>query len=79
MAKKRKALLTAALAFAATPQGQQLLKQAKEYAQRPETKLRAQQLVAQARTRAQGVKGAKRSAVSGPTSPTPTYGTPTQP
>jgi hypothetical protein len=77
MAKKRKALLTAALAFAATPQGQQLLKQAKEYAQRPETKLRAQQLVAQARTRAQG---AKRSAVSGrTTTPTPTYGTPPQP
>ena len=73
MAKKRKALVTAAIAFAATPQGQQLIKQAKAYATRPETKLRAQQLVAKARSKATGTRT---TAVSGTT--TPTYGTPSQ-
>jgi hypothetical protein len=76
MARKRRTLLTAALAFAATPQGQRLLQQAKEYARRPETKQRAQQLLAQAR--AKGVRGSSRpgGTVTGPTSPT--YGTPPQ-
>jgi hypothetical protein len=73
MARKRRTLLTAALAFAATPQGQRLLQQAKEYAQRPETKQRAQQLLSQARTK--GLRGSRtNSTISGSTSPT--YGTP---
>jgi hypothetical protein len=75
MARKRRTLLTAALAFAATPQGQRLLQQAKEYARRPETKQRAQELLTQARTK--GLRGSRSSStVSGPTSPT--YGTPPQ-
>ena len=77
MARKRRTLLTAALAFAATPQGQRLLQQAKEYARRPETKQRAQQLLAQARSK--GLRGSRPgpgSTVSGSTSPT--YGTPPQ-
>jgi hypothetical protein len=54
MAKKTKGLLAAAMAFAATPQGRALLQQAKEYATRPETKQRAQELLAQARARRKG-------------------------
>jgi hypothetical protein len=54
MARKRKGLLAAAMAFAATPQGRMLLQQAKEYATRPETKQRAQQLISQARSRRKG-------------------------
>lgn len=83
MARKRRTLLTAALAFAATPQGQRLLQQAKEYAQRPETKQRAQQLLAQAR--AKGLRGTHPSrpgTVNGSTDTSygtnPTYGTPPQ-
>ena len=82
MARKRRTLLTAALAFAATPQGQRLLQQAKEYAKRPETKQKAQQLLAQARSK--GVRGSRPgSTVSGANSSTygstsPTYGTPPQ-
>jgi len=78
MARKRRTLLTAALAFAATPQGQRLLQQAKEYARRPETKQRAQELLSQARSK--GLRGSPTgstgSTVSGPSNPT--YGTPPQ-
>jgi len=70
--KKTKGLLAAAMAFAATPQGRALLQQAKEYASRPETKQRAQQLITQARARRKG-------GIT-PSSPvrksTPPYGTP---
>lgn len=74
--KKTKGLLAAAMAFAATPQGRALLQQAKEYANRPETKQRAQQLIAQARARRKG--GITPSSPSGPppSSTTPPYGTP---
>jgi hypothetical protein len=54
MAKKTRGLIAAAMAFAATPQGRQLLHQAKEYATRPENKQRAQELLAQARARRKG-------------------------
>jgi hypothetical protein len=54
MAKKTRGLIAAAMAFAATPQGRQLLQQAREYATRPETKQRAQELLAQARARRKG-------------------------
>ncbi|HST86132.1 MAG TPA: hypothetical protein VLL08_30620 [Kineosporiaceae bacterium] len=76
MAKKTKGLLAAAMAFAATPQGRMLLQQAKEYASRPETKARAQQLLSQARARRKG--GVTPSApVRDPNSPP--YGTPPTP
>jgi hypothetical protein len=51
MSKKRTAVIAAAAAFAASPQGQKLLAQAKEYATRPENQRRAQELVAKARTK----------------------------
>jgi hypothetical protein len=54
MAKKRRGMIAAAAAFAASPQGRRLLQQAKEYASRPETKARAQELVTQARNRRKG-------------------------
>ena len=76
MARKRRTLLTAALAFAATPQGQRLLQQAKEYAKRPETKQKAQQLLAQARSK--GVRGSRPGSTVSNSSTTPTYGTPPQ-
>lgn len=57
MSKKRKGLVAAAAAFAASPQGRRLLQQAKEYAARPETKERARALVEQARTRASSGRG----------------------
>jgi hypothetical protein len=57
MAKKKKGLLAAAMALAATPQGRSMLQQAKEYASRPETKQRAQQLLSQARSRRKGTQG----------------------
>ena len=76
MAKKTRGLLAAAMAFAATPQGQRLLQQAKEYASRPETKQRAQQLIAQARQRRKGGVTPS-SPVRDSTSPP--YGTPPTP
>ena len=54
MAMKRKGLFVAAAAFASSPQGRRLMQQAKEYASRPETKERAQQLLSQARSRGKG-------------------------
>jgi hypothetical protein len=76
MAKKTKGLLAAALAFAATPQGRALLQQAKEYAQKPETKQKAQQLLSDVRARRKG--GTTPSYPStGPVRSTPApYGTP---
>lgn len=73
MAKKSKALLAAAVAFAASPQGRKLLTQAKEYASRPETKQRAQELVAKARTRLKGSSATRTSAAS-KTAPSTTAG-----
>jgi hypothetical protein len=49
--KKRTAVLAAAAAFAASPQGRKLLNQAKEYAMRPENQQRARELAAKARTK----------------------------
>jgi hypothetical protein len=77
MARKRarssRGLLAGAAAFAASPQGRKLIQQAREYAARPETKEKAQQIVAQLRAR-------RAAARPGPPSPaagdTPTYGTP---
>ena len=84
MSKKRKGAVAAAAAFAASPQGRRLLQQAKEYAQRPENKAKARELIAQARTRAKAAKqGATTSQPAGGTtttsstpSTTPTYGSP---
>ena len=72
MAKKRRGMIAAAAAFAASPQGRRLIQQAKEYASRPETKARAQELVAQARNRRKGgsPSAATDRAPAG-TSPTP--------
>jgi hypothetical protein len=83
MTKKRKTVLTAAAAFAASPQGRRLLERVKEYATRPETKARAQELLAQARARRQGRPQAappapSRSRFSVPRRNTPSYGTPPQ-
>jgi hypothetical protein len=63
MAKKRRDLLAAAAAFAASPQGRRLIQQVKEYAQRPETRQKALQLLEQARSKRKGT-------------PPPSYGTP---
>ena len=51
MARKRKGMLAAAAAFAASPQGRRAIAQAKEYASRPENKERARQLIQQAKDR----------------------------
>jgi hypothetical protein len=74
MATKRKGLIAAAAAFAASPQGRRLLNQAKEYASRPETKARAQELLAQARNRRKG--GGSPAAAPGRSSAGSSYGTP---
>ena len=54
MAKNTRKLIAAMAAFAASPQGRKFLQEAKAYAARPETKQRAQQLIAQARSRRKG-------------------------
>jgi hypothetical protein len=77
MAKKTKGLLAAAMAFAATPQGRALLQQAKEYATRPETKQRAQELLSQARARRKGGStSSTQFAVPVRDTTRPPYGTP---
>jgi hypothetical protein len=83
MAKKTKGLLAAAMAFAATPQGRMLLQQAKDYATRPETKQKAQQLLAQASQARARRKSGTRPSSSRFTAPehqgsVPPYGTPPQ-
>ena len=70
---RKKGMIAAAAAFAASPQGRRLLQQAKEYASRPETKARAQELVAQARNRR---KGGAPSATPDPAAPIPPAKTP---
>ena len=82
MARKTKGLLAAAMAFAATPQGRSLLQQAKQYAQRPETKQRAQQLLAQARDRRKGgpsTPGSTPGSTPIREAGSPPYGTPPTP
>ena len=74
MAKRRKGMMAAAAAFAASPQGRRLIQQAREYASRPETKARAQELLAQARNRRKG--GTTPSAAADRTSAGSSYGTP---
>ena len=74
MAKRRKGMIAAAAAFAASPQGRRLMQQAREYASRPETKARAQELLAQARSRRKG--GTTPSATGDRTSAGSSYGTP---
>jgi len=74
MARKRKGMLAAAAAFAASPQGRRLIQQAREYAARPETKARAQELLAQARNRRKG--GTTPQAAPDPAPTGPAYGTP---
>jgi hypothetical protein len=77
MAKKTKGLLAAAMAFAATPQGRALLQQAKEYASRPETKAKAQQLLTDAKARRKGrVTPSNPSSGSVRSTSTPPYGSP---
>ena len=78
MAKKSKGLFVAAAAFAASPQGRRLIQQAKEYASRPETKERAQQLLSQARSRGKGGSAAASPASENGAAARP-YGTPPQP
>lgn len=79
MAKKRKGLVAAAAAFAASPQGRRMLQQAKEYASRPENQEKAKQLMQRAKAR----KSSK-SATSQPDAGqngsygTPVYGTPSR-
>ena len=51
MAKARRGILAAAVAFAASPQGRKLLVQAKDFAARPENRQRAQQAIQQARAK----------------------------
>jgi len=74
MARRRRGLIAAAAAFAASPQGRRLIQQAKEYASRPETKARAQELLAQARNRRKG--GTTPSAAADRTAACSSYGTP---
>ena len=74
MARKRRGMIAAAAAFAASPQGRRLIQQAKEYVSRPETKARAQELVTQARNRGKG--GGPSSSAPGRTPADPSYGTP---
>jgi hypothetical protein len=78
--------MAAAAAFAASPQGRRLLQQAKEYANRPETKQKARQFVeqVQAKRKARGVGGTGPTAATGngaaddrwPRRDAPPYGTP---
>jgi CHASE3 domain sensor protein len=53
MGKKNRGVLAAAAAFAASPQGRRMVQKAKDYAQRPENRERAQKLLAQAQEYAQ--------------------------
>ena len=76
MAKGRKGLVGAALAFAASPQGRRVIQQAKEYASKPENRQKAQQLVQQARSRRPGAKPG--TTPDGTTGANPPYGTPPQ-
>jgi hypothetical protein len=78
MTKKSKGLFVAAAAFAASPQGRRLIQQAKEYASRPETKERAQQLLSQARSRGKGGSAAASPASENGSAARPD-GTPPQP
>jgi hypothetical protein len=66
MSKKRAAVIAAAAAFAASPQGQRLIAQAKEYAMRPENQRRAQELVTKARTRVSDTASKARSRTQTP-------------
>ena len=45
MARKKRGLLAAAAAFAASPQGRRLIQQIRLYASRPENRARARQFV----------------------------------
>ena len=76
MSKKRKGMVVAVTAFASSPQGRRLIQQAKEYASRPETKAKAQQLVAQARSRRKGGTGTSdtSSTTTTPTTPSTAVG-----
>ena len=71
MSKKRKGMVVAVTAFASSPQGRRLIQQAKEYASRPETKAKAQQLVAQARSRRKGGTGTSDTTAPATPSTTP--------
>lgn len=45
MVRRKKGLLAAAAAFAASPQGRRLIQEVRQYASRPENKARARQFV----------------------------------
>jgi hypothetical protein len=79
MAKKKKGLVAAAAAFAASPQGRRLLAQAKDYASRPENQEKAKRLVTQAKTRVTSRSAAKPGTTTGDATEAygaPVYGTP---
>ena len=69
MAKSRKGLVVAAVAFANTPQGRQLIQQAKEYLSRPETRQKGLELLALVRTRARARIASRSAARSAAPSP----------
>jgi hypothetical protein len=69
---KKKGIVAAAAAFAASPQGRRLIAQAKDYASRPENKEKARQLIQQAKDRRKS--GTSSSAPA--RRPADTYGTP---
>jgi len=62
MGKKTKGMIAAAAAFAATPQGQQFIRQLKEYATDPENRKKLQNLMDQAKTKAKEAKTRKTAA-----------------
>lgn len=73
---RKKGLVAAAAAFAASPQGRKLLQQAKQYAAKPENREKAKQLLADVRARRKG--GITPSRRVDPPD-TPSYGTPPTP
>jgi hypothetical protein len=70
---RKKTLLAAAMAFASSPQGRRLIQQAREYASRPENRAKAQQALAQVRSRATS-RGTSTGTSTGTSAPP--YGTP---
>ncbi len=62
---RRKGLLAVAAAFAASPQGQRLLRQARDYVQSPEGKRKMAELRGRVNSRVSNVRSAR-----GPSTPT---------
>jgi hypothetical protein len=80
MARKRKGMVAAAAAFAASPQGRRMLQQAKAYASRPENQEKAKQLLQRAKSRGSSKSTAPARPDAGQNGAygAPVYGTPSR-